>query len=249
MNTERFNGRVVLVTGAASGIGAEAAARFAAEGADVVLLDIDDDRGNAVAHETGGRYLHCDVAAAADWDTVATSVHEQYGRVDVVFSNGPGRIVRTVAVHELTEDEWDRQIAVTLKAAYLAARTFCPSLGRTQGSLIFTSSVHAGIGVRGCAAYAAAKGGLLALTRQLAVEYAPAVRVNAVVPGPVRTPAWDGIDSAGVAATIAETPAGRLGDPADIAAAVAYLASPDASFVTGSTLTVDGGWTISTTSS
>jgi NAD(P)-dependent dehydrogenase (short-subunit alcohol dehydrogenase family) len=247
MNTERFDGRVVLVTGAASGIGAAAAARFAAEGADVVLLDIDDDRGDAVARETGGRFLHCDVASAADWDRVATTVDEQYGRVDVVFSNGPGRIVRTVPVHELTEDEWDRQIAVTLKAAYLSARTFCPPLGRQHGSLIFTSSVHAGIGVPGCAAYAAAKGGLLALTRQLAVEYAPAVRVNAVVPGPVRTPAWEGID--GVVATISETPAGRLGDPAEVAAAVAYLASSDASFVTGSTLTVDGGWTISTTSS
>lgn len=241
--------KVVLITGAASGIGAAAVTRFAADGAHVVLLDIDDDRGQAVAAESGGIYLHCDVASAADWGAAASAVLDRHGRVDTVFANGPGRIVRAVPVHELTEDEWDRQVAVTLKAAYLAARTFCPVLARTDGSLIFTSSVHASVGVPGCAPYAAAKGALLALTRQLAVEYAPRVRVNAVVPGPVHTPAWDGIDAAGVAATIRETPAGRLGDPADIAAAVAYLASAGAGFVTGSTLTVDGGWTISTTSS
>jgi glucose 1-dehydrogenase len=249
VTASRFSGRVVLVTGAASGIGAATAQRFAAEGADVVLLDIDDERGHQVTQTVGGAmYLHCEVASATDWHTAHAAVTDRFGRVDVVFCNGPGRVAPTVPVHELEEADWDRQIAVTLKAAYLAARAFCPLLHHTAGTLIVTSSVHAHIGIPGCAPYAAAKGGLLALTRQLAVEYAPTVRVNAVIPGPVRTPAWDGIDAASQAATIRETPAARLGEPADIAAAVAYLASTDAAFITGSALTVDGGWTISTTS-
>jgi NAD(P)-dependent dehydrogenase (short-subunit alcohol dehydrogenase family) len=149
----------------------------------------------------------------------------------------------------MPEADWDLQIDVSLKAAYLAARTFCPLLAETSGALVITSSVHAQTGIPGCAPYAAAKGGLQSLTRQLAVEYAPQVRVNAIVPGPIMSPAWDGIDEHGRAATIAETPAGRFGTPDEVAAAVAFLAAPEAAFITGACLNVDGGWSISTTSS
>ncbi|MET8991122.1 SDR family oxidoreductase [Nonomuraea wenchangensis] len=247
----RFEARTALVTGAASGIGAATARRLAAEGARVLLADIADEQGREVAAAIGGRaaFVHLDVSSARDWAACFDEVRDRFGRLDVLHANGPGRVVPARPAHEMPESDWDLQIDVSLKAGYLAARTFCPLLAETSGALVITSSVHAQTGIPGCAPYAAAKGGLQSLTRQLAVEYAPRVRVNAVVPGPIMSPAWDGIDEQGRAATIAETPAGRFGTPDEVAAAVAFLAAPEAGFITGACLNVDGGWSISTTSS
>lgn len=244
---QRFVGATAVVTGAAAGIGAASAARLAAEGARVFIADIDDQAGAAVAgalRERGhdATFVHCDVSRARDWRGLAERVRSLAGGLDVLHSNAymevPG------AVHELAEEDWDRQLSVTLKGAYLGVASFAAMLTEARGAVVITSSVHALMGLPGRPAYAAAKGGLSALTRQLAAEYGPAVRVNAVVPGPILTHAWDAIGEPERERAAGATALQRLGTPEEVAAAVAFLASHDSSFITGVNLVVDGGWSI-----
>jgi NAD(P)-dependent dehydrogenase (short-subunit alcohol dehydrogenase family) len=243
----RFTGRVALVTGAGSGIGAATARRFAQEGASVILADIDAAAVERVASELreGGHRasaIRCDVASVEDWRAVATAVRERHGRLDVLHNNAFA--LDAAPAHLLDHRSWERQLAVDLTSVYLSARTFLADLQAVRGNIVSTSSVQALMGFRSHPAYAAAKGGIIGLTHQLAVEYGPEVRVNAVLPGPILTRAWESASAADVERAAAGTAAGRLGRPEEVAAAVAFLASDDASYITGTTLLVDGGYTV-----
>ncbi|WP_327233484.1 glucose 1-dehydrogenase [Streptomyces sp. NBC_01317] len=244
--TARFTDRVAVVTGAASGIGAATAERLAAEGAAVVLADVATERGEAVAagvRTAGGRaaFVTADVSDQGDWDRIVAAAHT-FGPVGVLVSNA--YTVDVAPAHTMTLASWERQLAVNLTGGFLGFRAVLPDLRERRGAVVLTSSVHAHKGIPGHPAYAASKGALLSLCGQLAVEYGPEVRVNAVLPGPILTAAWDRVPAEDRERSVAETAARRFGRPEEVAAAIAFLAADEASYITGSSLLVDGGWSV-----
>lgn len=244
----RFTGRTTLLTAAASGIGAATARRLAAEGASVLVTDVHAKGAHRVAEEiraAGGRARdqRLDVTSPSEWDAAVAEAESWTGRLDVLHLNAGQNLPG--AAHELDDAGWHDQLRLCLDSVFYGVRAAVPLLRTARGAVVITSSVHAVIGFKGFPAYAAAKGGIDALVRQFAVEYAGQIRFNAVLPGAVATALWAEVPPEYKAQTIARTPVGRLGAPEDIAAAVAFLASEDASFVTGQNLLVDGGRSIS----
>jgi NAD(P)-dependent dehydrogenase (short-subunit alcohol dehydrogenase family) len=242
--TGRFEGRTVVVTGAASGIGLAATARLLAEGATVVGGDLDPD-----GIPDGATAVAVDVSDPDDVKAFVDAALQATGGIDVLLNNAG--IGSTASVLDCTPDEWDRVFAVNARGIFLCLRAVLPHmLAQGSGSIVNTASVAGMIGLRARAAYCASKGAVIALTKQVAVEYAgTGVRCNCVSPGTVDTP-WVGrlLDQAADpdearATLVARQPIGRLGTADEIAAAALYLASDEAAFVTGTSLVIDGGLT------
>lgn len=236
--TGRLDGKVALVTGAASGIGAACAARFATEGAEVVGADVTPGDGRLTLDVRDGEGV---AAAVAD-------LVRQHGRLDVVL-NAAG-VAGGGAVHMIDEQEWDRVVNVNLKGTFLVGRAAIqPMMAQRSGSIINIASIEGLEGAEGGSAYNASKGGVVLLTRNMAMDYGRlGIRVNCICPGFIETPMMAAVMDLDLMSQVRERfrdqhALGRFGKPEEIAAAAAFLASDDASFVSGHALVVDGGFT------
>jgi NAD(P)-dependent dehydrogenase (short-subunit alcohol dehydrogenase family) len=241
-------GPVALVTGAGAGIGLATALLFAERGYRVAFADIDVGRAQAAAERAGALALTADVTDTGSVQRAVAAVEAAFGRLDVLVNNAGVPVAGESAA--IDDASWQRSLDVNLSGALRCARAAYPALVAARGAVVTMSSVAAVLGMPGRLAYSAAKAGLLALTRVLAVEWAPAgVRVNAVAPGYVRTEGFDRRQGESAAARLAlDVPLGRLARPQDIAESVFFLASPAAAYVTGQCLIVDGGLSIAASS-
>lgn len=244
--TQRFEGKTALVTGAASGIGKATAVRLAGEGAAVVVADIQKDAGQKVVAEitdAGGKaiFQHLDVSDANAWEAAVAATEKEFGGLDILVNNAG--IGDTAPIEETSIETYDRVIAITQTSVFLAHKAASAALKRSgNGSVVNVSSMFGIVGGFGTSpAYHAAKGAVRLLTKSTALGWAKeGVRVNSVHPGFVETPILGDTDPEMLANV---TPMGRLAQPEEIAAVIAFAASDDASFVTGAEFVVDGGYT------
>ena len=237
-------GRVCLITGAAQGIGAACARRFAAEGALVVLADVDDERGQMLAAELSGLYVHCDVGDKAQVDQLVQQALAWQGRIDVLVNNAG--IFRAADFLDVTEEDFDAVLRVNVKGSFLVGQAVARAMAQaSRGTIVNMSSVNGMLAIPNIASYNVSKGGINQLTRVMALALAPHnIRVNAVAPGTIATElAAKAVLTSDEAKNkiLSRTPLGRLGEPSEIADVVAWLASDAASYVTGEIVTVDGG--------
>ena len=247
--TQRLRDRVAIITGGASGIGLATAHRFAAEGARVVIADLDEATGQRAADEVGGVFRTVDVADEASVNALFDGVAAELGAVDIAFNNAGISPADDDSI-EITElPAWEKVQDVNLKSVYLCSRAALRHMTKQgSGSIINTASFVAVMGsATSQISYTASKGGVLAMSRELGVQFArQGIRVNALCPGPVNTPLLQELfakDPGRAARRLVHVPIGRFARPEELAASVAFLASDDASFITASTFLVDGGLT------
>ncbi|HXJ25765.1 MAG TPA: 3-oxoacyl-ACP reductase [Streptosporangiaceae bacterium] len=244
---QRLQDRVAVITGAGSGIGLATARRMAAEGAVIVAVDIDETAGAKVAAETGGAFVAADVSREDDVQRLFDGVVAQHGRVDIAFNNAGISPPEDDSILTTGLDAWRRVQEINLTSVYLCCKHVLPHMQRAgRGSVINTASFVAVLGAATSQiSYTASKGGVLAMSRELGVQFArEGIRVNALCPGPVNTPLLRELfakDPERAARRLVHVPMGRFAEAEEIAAAVAFLASDDASFITASAFLVDGG--------
>ncbi|MGW4111328.1 3-oxoacyl-ACP reductase [Actinosynnema sp. NPDC004786] len=243
----RLEGRVAVVTGGGSGIGLASVRRLASEGAKVVVADVDAETGKAAADEVGGLFVQVDVTDEEQVSALYRTAVDTYGSLDVAFNNAGISPPEDDSILTTGIEAWDRVQKVNLTSVYLCCKHAIPHmLERGRGSVINTASFVATMGAATSQiSYTASKGGVLAMSRELGVQFArQGVRVNALSPGPVNTPLLRELfakDPERAARRLVHVPLGRFAEPEEIAAAVAFLASDDSSFITASNFLVDGG--------
>ena len=244
---DRLAGKVAVVTGAGSGIGLATARRFAAEGAKVVCADIDDEAGAKAATEIGGRYVNVDVTSEPQVRALFQAAVDEYGGLDIAFNNAGISPPDDDSILTTDMDAWRRVQDVNLTSVYLCCKYAIEQMrARGGGSIINTASFVAVLGsATSQISYTASKGGVLSMSRELGVQFArEGIRVNALCPGPVNTPMLQELfakDPERAARRLVHVPMGRFAEADEIAAAVTFLASDDASFITAATFLVDGG--------
>jgi NAD(P)-dependent dehydrogenase (short-subunit alcohol dehydrogenase family) len=247
-----LNDKVAIVTGAARGIGLACARRFAVEGAKVVLADIDEDAGEQAAADLvqaghDCRFAACDVGERLDVRNLVAGTIDAYGSIDVLLANAG--IIAGADFLDVTEEDFDRVLRTNLKGAFLIGQAVARRMveqveeGRAAGSIINMSSINAVFAIANQVAYSVSKGGVNQLTKAMALSLAPhGIRVNAIGPGSIRTDMLNAVfDSADARMRVlSRTPLGRIGEPEEVAAVAAFLASDDASYISGQTIYVDG---------
>ena len=244
---KRLEGRVAVITGAGSGIGYATAKRFADEGAKVVVVDMNPETGNAVAKEVGGIFVAADVTNEEQVQAMYKTAFDTYGRIDIAFNNAGISPPDDDSILTTGIDAWRRVQEVNLTSVYLCCKEVIPYMQRQgKGAIVNTASFVATMGAATSQiSYTASKGGVLAMSRELGVQFArEGIRVNALSPGPVNTPLLQELfakDKERAARRLVHIPMGRFAQPEEIAAAVAFLASDDSSFITSSNFLVDGG--------
>jgi 3alpha(or 20beta)-hydroxysteroid dehydrogenase len=250
----KLDGRVVIITGAARGQGEQEARLFAAEGAKVVLGDVLDDQGEALAKELGGLYLHLDVSREGEWQSAVAAAKSAYGRIDGLVNNAG--ILRFNELVSTPLDEFQQVLQVNQVGVFLGIKTVAPEIEAAGGGTIVNTASYAGVtGMAGVGAYSATKHAIIGLTRVAALELAAKnIRVNAVCPGAIDTamsnPAQldpDAANSEELAQAVEElyrkvVPLGRIGQPAEVARLALFLSSEDSSYITGQPFVIDGGW-------
>ena len=245
--TGRLEDKVAVITGGCSGIGLAASERFAAEGAYVVIADIDDEGGKQVADRLGGMYIHADVTDGDQVTELFGTTNQTYGSVDVAFNNAGISPPDDGSILDMDVDAWRRVQDANLTSIYLCCQAALPyMLEQQRGSIINTASFVATMGAATSqASYTASKGGVLSLSRELGVQFArEGIRVNALCPGPVNTPLLEELfakDPEAAQRRLVHVPMGRFGEASEMANAALFLASDEASFITANTFLVDGG--------
>ena len=241
---KRLENKVAIITGGSAGIGAATAVKFAEEGAKVIIWDLDEERGNALAKQLNATFMKVNTANYAQVETASKAIHEQFGRIDILINNAG--ITRDSSLKKMTPEQWQQVIDVNLSGVFYCAKVISEyMLLNGWGRIVNASSVVGLYGNFGQTNYVATKAGIIGMTKTLARELGrKGITVNAVAPGFIATEMVAAMPENVLEGMKAKVPIGRLGEPAEIANAYAFLSSDEASYINGHTLSVDGGMTV-----